>query len=434
MAKVAAAHCNPKVSPKLNHNDRTNLNSPTINQSKIHLNEYSATADEVKKEIDKLYKKAFENFSNYCTEKNGLTKQGKPKGLQNFTKKEKCYHEFIYEISENTTMQECQELTKKIADLTGFTPLQIAIHRDETYKDKDEKEHTHYHAHAVFFTLDQENGLQLARREASLHKGNLSKIQTLTAETLKMKRGDNRYEKGEEQPNYIQDYKLYAQVQEQTKEKEKRLYAEIEKQRLELLEMAQKIKEKENLIKSMELALKQQESNLKEKEAEYYKKLADLEQTHDNIIQNLKAEYKQRLSFWKNIATFGKHNKKVNDDYEKAKNLTLGLIDTTEKGYKSEITKIKNELKEVKERENKQLSVINELKERITAYEKQSKKFGAWCEKHIELIGIENLKEILPKKAERLEKEKREKENLKDYFTEKEQNTKKERKGPVRNY
>ncbi|KQH22752.1 mobilization protein, partial [Campylobacter coli] len=67
----------------------------------------------------------------YWENKNGLAKSGKPKGLQNFTKKEKCYHEFIYEIGENTTMEQCQVLTQKIAELTGFTPLQVVIHRDE---------------------------------------------------------------------------------------------------------------------------------------------------------------------------------------------------------------------------------------------------------------------------------------------------------------
>ncbi|MBO0090262.1 hypothetical protein JND37_15265, partial [Listeria monocytogenes] len=80
---------------------------------------------------------------------------------------------------------------------------------------KGEKQ-THYHAHAVFFTLDN-NGLQLARREASLNKANLSKIQTLTAQSLKMERGANRYENNEKQPQYIQDYKTYAQFKEQEK-------------------------------------------------------------------------------------------------------------------------------------------------------------------------------------------------------------------------
>ncbi|RUK14485.1 mobilization protein, partial [Campylobacter coli] len=85
-----------------------------------------------------------------------------PKGLQNFTKKEKFYQEFIYEICENTTMEQCQELTHKIAELTGFTPLLVVIHRDEVCENAKGEKLTHYHAHAVFFTLDY-NGLQLAR-------------------------------------------------------------------------------------------------------------------------------------------------------------------------------------------------------------------------------------------------------------------------------
>ena len=164
--KVAAAHCNPKKQPALNHNDRTNDTAKTITKELTHLNEYSCSSDEVRKKIDKLYKEAQENFSNYCATKNGLTKAGKPKGLQNFTKKEKCYHEFIYEINENTTMAECQELTQKIAELTGFTPLQVVIHRDEVFKNDKGESQTHYHAHAVFLRLTKKQGYNLQGKRA----------------------------------------------------------------------------------------------------------------------------------------------------------------------------------------------------------------------------------------------------------------------------
>lgn len=95
MSKVAAAHCNPKIKPALNHNDRTNSTAKTINKDLSYLNKISCTSKEVKEKIDKLYNQAFKNFSTHCESKNGLTRSGKPKGLQNFTKKEKSYHEFI---------------------------------------------------------------------------------------------------------------------------------------------------------------------------------------------------------------------------------------------------------------------------------------------------------------------------------------------------
>ncbi|ECR5781413.1 mobilization protein, partial [Campylobacter coli] len=72
MSKVATAHCNPKKQPALNHNDRTNDNAKTITKELTHLNEYSCTSDEVRKNIERLYKKAYENFYKYCENKNGL--------------------------------------------------------------------------------------------------------------------------------------------------------------------------------------------------------------------------------------------------------------------------------------------------------------------------------------------------------------------------
>lgn len=87
MPKVATAHYNSKKQPALNHNDRTNDNAKTITKKLTHLNEYFCTSNEVRKNIEKLYKKAYENFYKYCENKNGLAKSRKPKGLQNFTKK-----------------------------------------------------------------------------------------------------------------------------------------------------------------------------------------------------------------------------------------------------------------------------------------------------------------------------------------------------------
>ncbi|ENB9426133.1 hypothetical protein ABI917_001696 [Campylobacter jejuni] len=200
--KIGAVHCNPKISPHLQHNDRTNSTSPNIHKERSHLNECNKSAQEALREIDKLYNEAME-------------KQKGKKGKK--TPKERSYHEFIYEINENTTMEQCEKLTEQIAKLTGFTPLQISIHRDEGHTNGKGEFVTHYHAHAVFFTLDKNTGKQLARMEASLTKENLSKIQDLTAQTLQMERGERRFERGEKK-NYIQDYKEYARVKEQERE------------------------------------------------------------------------------------------------------------------------------------------------------------------------------------------------------------------------
>lgn len=332
MQKVAAAHCNPKKQPALNHNDRTNDNAKTITKELTHLNEYSCSSDEVRKKIDTLYKKAYDNFSKYCENKNGVSKSGKPKGLQNFTKKEKCYHEFIYEISEHTTMEQCQELTEKIAELTGFTPLQIAIHRDEIHQNAKGEMQTHYHAHAVFFTLDKDTGLQLARQEASLNKQNLSKIQTLTAETLKMDRGENRLEKGLESPKYIQDYKIYSQY----KEMERKLQEKWFKRQKEI---EAKIKELER--KEQELKNKEAELNQREKVIQDF--IDQLESKHKEKFERINNLYENKKSLVKNILTFGKHNRRIEDEKQES---LMALATETGKAdlqYKEALEKVNEE-------------------------------------------------------------------------------------------
>lgn len=332
MQKVAAAHCNPKKQPALNHNDRTNDNAKTITKELTHLNEYSCSSDEVRKKIDTLYKKAYDNFSKYCENKNGVSKSGKPKGLQNFTKKEKCYHEFIYEISEHTTMEQCQELTEKIAELTGFTPLQIAIHRDEIHQNAKGEMQTHYHAHAVFFTLDKDTGLQLARQEASLNKQNLSKIQTLTAETLKMDRGENRLEKGLESPKYIQDYKIYSQY----KEMERKLQEKWFKRQKEI---EAKIKE----LERKEQELKNKEAELNEREKVIQDFIDQLESKHKEKFERINNLYENKKSLVKNILTFGKHNRRIEDEKQES---LMALATETGKAdlqYKEALEKVNEE-------------------------------------------------------------------------------------------
>lgn len=406
MQKVAAAHCNPKKQPALNHNDRTNDNAKTITKELTHLNEYSCSSDEVRKKIDTLYKKAYDNFSKYCENKNGVSKSGKPKGLQNFTKKEKCYHEFIYEISEHTTMEQCQELTEKIAELTGFTPLQIAIHRDEIHQNAKGEMQTHYHAHAVFFTLDKDTGLQLARQEASLNKQNLSKIQTLTAETLKMDRGENRLEKGLESPKYIQDYKIYSQYKEMERKLQEKWF---KKQK----EIEAKIKE----LERKEQELKNKEAELDKREKVIQDFIDQLKNEHKEKFERINNLYENKKSLVKNIFTFGKHNRRIEDERQEA---LMALVTETGKAdlqYK-EALEIVNEEKEKLRKECKNYQRQVEKKEvdieNLKRYNKEySRKLNEYEEKLIRLddsILEIYFPKILQEKQEQMQKRKQEQE------------------------
>lgn len=345
MSKVSAVHFNPQVQPILNHNDRTNDRAHTITKDLMHLNEYSCSSDKVRQEIDRLYKEAQENFYKYCEQKNGLSNSGKPKGLHNFTKKEKSYHECIIEIDENTTMQQCQELSEQIAELTGFTPLQVVIHRDEGHKNEKGEWQTHYHAHAVFFTLDKNTGLQLARQQASLNKANLSKIQNIASQVLQMQRGKKRFENGEKQPHYIKDYKLYAQVKEQEKNS-----------LLKLTEIAQKQEKKEKEIqdttkdlKAKEIDLNAKENDLVKKQADYLLKMEQKEREFQEQLKDLDVIHSKSKNFWLNLITLGYYPRLLKKIVLRAKETLINTIDKEKEKYTQELNSKNKEIKELKE-------------------------------------------------------------------------------------
>lgn len=413
MPKVAAAHCNPKVKPKLNHNDRTNDTAKTITKELSHLNEIDTPSNKVRERIDKLYAQAEKNFYAYCEKKNGLAKNGKPKGLQNFTKKDKCYHEFIYELDNQSTMEQCQDLTKQIAELTGFTPLQVAIHRDEVFKNERGETQTHYHAHAVFFTLDKD-GLQLARREASLHKGNLSKIQTLTATALKMKRGENRYEQGIEQPKYIQDYKDYAKFKDQ----ETKLLNEInERKRLNELEnekerqrmKTQALNEISEINRLKELEWQEREKALNKQEKAYNEKIAELELGHEKALRKLDISFNKRKSVIKNLLTFGKYNARIEKDRQEARKALISSFNEQDNKLKNELLntqdKLKNLIDSKKQLEQNLETMKNQLEsntETINYMKNRLKGMKEFCEKHLTAEARNAfLKEFYPQSLEK---------------------------------
>lgn len=236
--KTTSIHFNPQEKPSLKHNDRTDSRAPNIYKHLSHNNECNRTAQEARELIDKYYSEALKILT---------AKKTKRK-----TEKHRSYTEAIVEIKENTTMQDLEKLSEQIAELTGFRPLQISIHRDEGHTDEKGEFKLHHHAHIVFFTLDKVTGKQLARQQASLSKENLKKMQTLTAQMLNMKRGKENSE-----INYIPNMKDYKII----KEREKKLQARINEQKAELdkKEAEQKEKDKKQAEKDMEQNQKAQE-------------------------------------------------------------------------------------------------------------------------------------------------------------------------------
>lgn len=312
--KVTSAHFNPKIQPYLKHNDRTNTSSPNIHQDLTHLNECTKPSSEVLKEIDKLYDEA-------------MAKLKGTKGKR--TPKERSFHEAIFEIAEDTTMEQCQKLADEICKLTGFRTLQIAIHRDEGHTDLEGNFKTHYHAHAVFFTLDKDTGKQLARQEASLTKYNLSKIQDLASEILGLERGQKGSKK-----QYISDYREYKAIQQAKTEVERQLKASFEKQREKLAikeqELAQKELEIQNQIKTIAEERKwilRQKEELLEQERNLEKQKEEILGNAENAHEALKSEYNAKYSTFKNILTLGKHRRQLVEEFKKAENFLANQTD-----------------------------------------------------------------------------------------------------------
>lgn len=386
MQKVGAVHFNPKIQPHLQHNDRTNSNADNIRKELSHLNECDKPASQALAEIDKLYKEAMSKLD-----------EAKKKGKR--TSKERSFHEAIFEIDETTTMQECQALADKIAELTGFRKIQISIHRDEGHFEEQEQGDKiwkpHYHAHAVFFTLDRDTGKQLARQESALNPRNLSKMQDIASEVLQMQRGEKSFKdevyqvfldkKANRNPNSkeIIQYKPQAprKIQNQDdfkrfKDTERELYKKIAKKRTELALKSKKIEKARVDITKRENAL-----NL-------------LEIKHKQFLTNLAIESEQKKSWWRNILTFGKHNKRIESDFQEAKELFLSQAKHLELEKEQELSHYKQKL-ELMEKELRDYQALAH-KQQIKLYQKD--------------------KEILElrKKLEKYEPQEIQKENIRD--------------------
>jgi hypothetical protein len=99
--------------------------------------------------------------------------------------------EGVIVLDSNVTDQDIGKLMRAIAQLTGWTPLQLHVHRDEghyKYLTAEQREQTEFlqnlHAHVIFDCQDKKTG-----KVIRVEKEQLSAIQDLTAKYLHMERG-----------------------------------------------------------------------------------------------------------------------------------------------------------------------------------------------------------------------------------------------------
>lgn len=140
--------------------------------------------------------------------------------------KANCVQEIVINIKPDTKLDDLQIIANYIKREYGYTPLEIAIHNDEGYVDKEGKPHFNHHAHIDFCTL--KDGCQMARMEKYCDKVEYtkkdgtkswkfqsnkdSKLQDFIAETLGMERG----QKGSKAKRL--EHEQYRQVAQQKQE------------------------------------------------------------------------------------------------------------------------------------------------------------------------------------------------------------------------
>lgn len=153
------------------HNDRSMKVSYLIDDSAK--NYCSVSAEEALKN--------FNHFKEIATQKYQENTKQKLQAKTIFLK------EAIVNLEAHHTEKNLEPIIEKLENY-GFKVLQVAIHRDEGFRNKEtNKNQYNYHAHITMFNLDLETGKSV--KFGKNYRTELSKLQTFVANTLKMERG-----------------------------------------------------------------------------------------------------------------------------------------------------------------------------------------------------------------------------------------------------
>ena len=287
-----------------------------IRKDLTHKNEYWME----QKIADRLLK-----IESYCKEKSGrkLQKNAMP------------IREAVVVIKENTTMQDLQNLSKRLEEELKIRIFQIAIHKDEGHYDKDTKEwKPNYHAHLVADWQDLQTGKTL--KHQSFH---YSKMQDLAAECLEMERGvsgsltrleavEFKIKKKEEDLKILEERYSQMQQEMESKRSEELIVKESDFLGFQKIKTDKTIENYKKAIKTNNIQLLKNKTELESKE----KQIDELK----TIIESLKKE----VSFFKsknsalltNETIFAVEKKKYLDSVE----------NTLKKGILQESIKIPN--------------------------------------------------------------------------------------------
>ncbi len=147
-----------------------------------------------------------------------ITEKYKEATGQGLQKKATPIREGVIVISEETTIQQLQDLAEKLEERFGVHAFQIYTHKDEganVWDGKEEAWKPNYHAHMIFDWTDGHTG-----KTVKLNRHDMAEMQTITAECLNMERGYGQWSFGD--PSFSTIYfggEHYWDIDELTKNK-----------------------------------------------------------------------------------------------------------------------------------------------------------------------------------------------------------------------
>lgn len=133
-----------------------------------------------------------------------VTQNAKAKTGRKMQAKATPIREAVVVISQETTMDDLKNLSKRLNDRFGIDVFQIAIHKDEGYKKSKDDIKLNLHAHLVADWTDHQSGKSL-----KLNRNDMSEMQSICAEVLGMERGKS----SEKQHLSAIQYKIAAEEQ-----------------------------------------------------------------------------------------------------------------------------------------------------------------------------------------------------------------------------
>lgn len=132
--------------------------------------------------------------------------------------------EAVVVIEDTTTMDDLQNLAKRLQQRFGIDVFQIAIHKDEGYKNSKQQLKLNLHAHLVADWTDHRSGKSL-----KLGRNDMAEMQTICAEVLGMERGKS----SEKQHLSAIQYKIKAEEEraQEVEEENRKAARELEEAR-----------------------------------------------------------------------------------------------------------------------------------------------------------------------------------------------------------